>query len=48
MTEALTIPLQINSDRFADPEKVLTDNWPGGFYMEVRLIMDADGRVGDS
>ena len=26
---------QTNTDRFEDPEKVATDNWPGGFYMEV-------------
>ena len=26
---------QLNTDRFDDPEKVETDNWVGGFYMEV-------------
>ena len=26
---------ELNTDRFADPEMVATDNWVGGFYMEV-------------
>ena len=26
---------ELNTDRFDDPEKVETDNWVGGFYMEV-------------
>jgi len=26
---------ELNTDRFEDPEKLLTDNWSGGFYMEV-------------
>ena len=26
---------ELNVDRFSDPEKVASDNWVGGFYMEV-------------
>lgn len=26
---------ETNTDRFDDPDKVATDNWTGGFYMEV-------------
>ena len=26
---------EVNTDRFDDEEMVKTDNWPGGFYMEV-------------
>ena len=37
---------ELNTDRFEDAEMVATDNWVGGFYMEVYVDGARGGDVG--